>query len=235
MTEQPDAGRTERVPLNRERIVLAALQLVHDGGLPALSMRRLGAELNVEAMALYRHVNGREDLLEAMVSQLTSRLERSPESQLGTDVGWQGYLQSLAHAVRDVAFEHPQVFPLVATRHPAAPWLRPPLRSLELVEEFLVALTSRGFTDDQAVSAYRAFTSFLVGHLLLDVAQMGASITEETLDEGGASSPNGTTTSLAEFPNVKRLKPLLSEDRSQEEFESALEDLLDRIDRVVSQ
>ncbi|TRW46121.1 TetR/AcrR family transcriptional regulator [Georgenia yuyongxinii] len=234
MPEQPPAGRADRLPLNRDRVVQAALQLVHDGGLPALSMRRLGAELDVEAMALYRHVNGREDLLEAMVSHLTSRLERSADAQLGPDIGWQGYLQWLAHSVRDVAFEHPQVFPLVATRHPAAPWLRPPLRSLEVVEEFLVALTSRGFTDDQAVSAYRAFTSFLVGHLLLDVAQMGASTTEETIDEGGASAPN-TTVTLVEFPNVERLADKLSEDRSQEEFESALEDLLDRIDRVVSQ
>ncbi|WP_448072553.1 TetR/AcrR family transcriptional regulator [Georgenia yuyongxinii] len=234
MTEQPEAGRTDRLPLNRERVVQAALQLVHDGGLPALSMRRLGAELDVEAMALYRHVNGREDLLEAMVSHLTSRLERSPDTELGPDFGWQGYLQWLAHAVRDVAFEHPEVFPLVATRHPAAPWLRPPLRSLEVVEEFLVALTSRGFTDDQAVAAYRAFTSFLVGHLLLAVAQMGVSITEETIDEGEASASNSTTT-LVEFPNVARLADKLSEDRSGEEFESALEDLLDRIDRTVSQ
>src|SRR3712207_7852932 len=61
------------------------------------------------------------------------------DQQLGKT--WQGYLQGLAHAVRRIAIEHPAAFPLVATRHPAAPWLRPPLRSLELVEDFLSTLS----------------------------------------------------------------------------------------------
>ena len=71
---------------------------------------------------------------------------------------WQGYLQGLAHAVRRIAVEHPAAFPLVATRHPAAPWLRPPLRSLELVDDFLSTLSGFGFTDEQVVGTYRAFS-----------------------------------------------------------------------------
>ena len=51
---------------------------------------------------------------------------------LKREIRFHAYLQWLAHGVRALAREHPNVFPLIATRHPAAPWLRPPLRSLRV-------------------------------------------------------------------------------------------------------
>ncbi len=225
---------TERPALTREGIVEAAIDLIDREGLAALSMRRLGSELSVEAMALYRYINGREDLLEAVVDGLTSRIHLSDEMDLGPHGGWQAYLQELAHQVRDLAFAHPQVFPLIATRHPAAPWLRPPLRSLDVVEDFLDVLIGHGFSDDEAVAAYRTFTSFLIGHLLLAAAQRGGPmLVTEAIDEGGASAPNNTT-SIAEYPTIERLQARLGEDHSDAEFERALEDLLGRIDALVS-
>lgn len=222
--------------LSRDRIVQTAIDLVGAEGLTNLSMRRLGAALGVEAMALYRYVNGREDLLEAMVEALASSVPTSAEMDLAPDSGWQAYLQTLAHALRDLAYEHPQLFPLLATRHPAAPWLRPPLRSLELVEDFLDALTSRGFSDADAVAAYRGFTSFLLGHLLLAVIQRsGLPAVGETLDEGGAAVTSTPRASLTEYPNIARLEGLLSQDHADEEFEAALERLLDALDAQVSQ
>ena len=126
-------------------------------------------------MSLYRYVAGRDDLLEGMVEQMVTQLHLGPDGgRPGPGDGWQAYLQWLAHGVRALAREHPQVFPLIATRHPAAPWLRPPLRSLRVVEDFLSTLVARGFTDDGAVAAYRAFSSFLLGHLLLEAAMLGS-------------------------------------------------------------
>jgi len=59
---------------------------------------------------------------------------------------------------------------------------------------------------------------------------------EEPLDEGGADVPQGDgSMSLDVAPEVRRLRTLLSEDRSDEEFEVSLEALLDRLDRDVSQ
>jgi hypothetical protein len=66
------------------------------------------------------------------------------------------------------------LLPLVASRPVEAPWLRPPLRSLTWVEAFLDGPLSEGFSDQAAVAAYRAFTSFLLGHMLLEVAALGA-------------------------------------------------------------
>jgi AcrR family transcriptional regulator len=227
----PSAPENEpRARLSRGRIVDEALRVVDEDGLQALSMRRLGSELGVEAMSLYRYVSGREDLLEALVSHLTDGLRRTPQTPVRIEDGWQAYIQWLAHEVREVAHAHPQLFPLIATRHPAAPWLRPPLRSLDVVEDFLSALTEHGFRDEAAAATYRTFCSFLIGHLLLEASQMGAStVPGEPLDEGDESSDSDLA--LDEFPTIGRLEPLLSQDRSDEEFESSLEELLDRIER----
>jgi len=234
--ERADHGR--RV-LSRERIILTAIDFVDKRGLTALTMRRLGRELGVEAMSLYRYVNGREDLLEGIVDHMVAQLHLDPDrSELGPADGWQAYLQWLAHGVRALAREHPNVFPLIATRHPAAPWLRPPLRSLRVVEDFLTTLITRGFSDDRAVLAYRAFSSFLLGHLLLEASLLGAETgpAEEPLDEGASDVPNADQElSLDMFPHVQRLEAQLSEDHSAPEFERALEDLLDRLDREITE
>jgi TetR/AcrR family transcriptional regulator, tetracycline repressor protein len=230
---------TGRQALSRERIIETAIQFVDDCGLTALTMRRLGKELDVEAMSLYRYVNGREDLLEGMVDHLVAQLHLpSDDRQLQSTGGWQAYLQWLAHDVRRLARKHPDAFPLIATRHPAAPWLRPPLRSLRVVEEFLTVLISRGFTDSQAVLAYRAFSSFLLGHLLLEASLLGAqtSPAEEPLDEGTSNVPNADQrVELDKYPHIKRLEAHLSEDHAAAEFEQALEDLLDRLDRLLTE
>lgn len=224
-----------RGSLDRDLVIATAVRLVDAEGVNALSMRRLGAAMGVEAMALYRYVNGREDLLEAIVEEVTKHVERASDMDIGPHGGWQAYLQRLAHAVRDLAFTHPQVFPLVATRHPAAPWLRPPLRNLDVVEDFLATLTAAGFSEEQAVTAYRAFTSFLLGQLLLTVTQRGAqATTEQVLDEGQATATDSDV-SIEDYPTIARLQRKLSVDRSDEEFEVALEQLLNRIDALVSQ
>lgn len=222
--------------LSRELIVETALQQIDRSGPQGLSMRTLAQELGVEAMSLYRYVHGKEDLLEGVVASLMSDLTSQLRDARGQH--WQEFLQTVAHAVRQIATDHPKAFPLVATRHPAAPWLRPPLRSIEVVNTFLTALTGNGFDDKVAVNAYRAFSSFLLGQLLLQSVVRGAEAgpVEEPLDEGRASVPeHDGNTPLDEAPEVRRLRALLSEDRSDEEFEVSLEALLDRLARDVSQ
>lgn len=222
--------------LSRELIVTTALGQIDRSGAHGLSMRSLGQELGVEAMSLYRYVHGREDLLEGVVDLLMSGLAADIDE--GLNDHWQGFLQAVAHQVRQIAIDHPRAFPLVATRHPAAPWLRPPLRSIEVVNTFLSTLIGHGLTDGQAVDAYRSFSSFLLGQLLLESAVRGAETgpVEEPLDEGGADIPEQDGQSgLEDAPEVARLRPLLSEDRSEEEFEISLEDLLDRLNRDLTQ
>lgn len=223
--------------LDRATIVHAALRSIDQNGAQGLTMRSLALELDVVPMALYRYVHGREDLLEGVVSLLLDGVLAELDQDLA-DTCWQGYLQTLATAVRRLALDHPAAFPLVATRHPAAPWLRPPLRSLELVEDFLETLQRHGFTDLQIANAYRAFSSFLLGQLLLEASTRGASTSplEVALDEGDARIPNrDAQVDLGSKPAAVRLRDLLSEDHATEEFEISLEDLLNRLEMDIAQ
>ena len=222
--------------LDRRLIVREALLLIDRDGAQGLSMRTLAQQLGVVPMALYRHVSGREDLLEAVVALLLDEVRDDPDVELAKT--WQGYLQALAHAVRRIAVDHPNAFPLVATRHPAAPWLRPPIRSLDLVEDFLQRLGANGFDDDQIAHAYRGFSSFLLGQLLLESATRGAATSpvEVPFDEGDAPIPNQDgELDLGGRPATRRLRRKLSEDHSEDEFVISLAALLDRLDMTVSQ
>ncbi len=221
------AGReppSARVPLDRETIVTEAVRFLDEVGPGGLTMRRLGARLNVEAMSLYRYVPGKEDLLDAIVQHLITGLYSDPEVLAEPRDGWQDFLQRLAHGVRRLALSHVKAFPLVASRPPEAPWLRPPLRSVDWVESFLDGLLREGFSDQAAVAAYRAFTSFLLGNLLLEVSTHGADVGPLDIIEDTTPDP-----SLEDHPTVARLSEALSEDHAGEEFEVALEQLLERI------
>jgi AcrR family transcriptional regulator len=214
-----------RVPLNRERVVQTALVYLEENGVASLSMRRLAQVLGVEAMSLYRHVPGKEDLLDAVVARLVAELDDDPQVVRTPDDGWQDFLQRLAHGIRRVALGHPHAFPLVASRPPEAPWLRPPLRSLEWVELFLDGMIAEGFAPSVAVSAYRSFSSFLLGHLLLEVASLGADVGPLDVLDDGSPDYGG----LEDFPRVGSLRAKLGEDHSAAEFEEALEALLERL------
>ena len=149
---------------------------------------------------------------------VVDELYGDPEVYLRPEHGWQDYLLRLAHGVRQIALHHPQVFPLVATAAPEAPWVRPPLRSLRWMESFLDTLISYGFTDETAVTAYRTYTSFLVGQLLQEVSARGAELhrDEAVVEEADPKTP---IMDLSEYPNLQRLEPALSEDHSAAEFE----------------
>lgn len=226
-TPRPEAAL--RTGLSRQRILDAAVDFIDREGLPALTMRRLGSHLGVEAMALYRYVPSREDLLDGVVETVLESLHRDPDVDLDGETGWQDYLQRLAHGVRRIALAHPSVFPLIATRPPAAPWIRPPLRSLPLLESFFTVLNGSGFTDEMAVVAYRGYTTFLLGHLLLEVAHQGVALTaEDEAEQSTAADPSDV--GLERYPHLRRLEDLLDEDETVTEFEEALESLLDRLE-----
>src|SRR4051812_32385650 len=109
---RPKADET----LTRERVCAEALALVDEEGLEALSMRRLGARLGVEAMSLYRHVRDKADLLDALHAAVLGGLQA--ELHKGD---WRELLNNLARALRKALLSHPHVVPLFATRPVRAP------------------------------------------------------------------------------------------------------------------
>ena len=95
------------------------------------------------------------------------------------------------------------------------------------MESFLDTLHGCGFSDAGCVGAYRSFSSFLLGHLLLEVSGQGADIGPI---EQADPDEKPATTDLSPYPRLRSLETELSQDHSADEFEEALETLLDRID-----
>ena len=71
-------GSTEphrREPLTRDRIIRTALRIMDTEGLDAVTMRKVGRELGVEAMSLYNHVRDKEDILDSICEEVVAELE----------------------------------------------------------------------------------------------------------------------------------------------------------------
>lgn len=214
--------------LDQMVILREAVRFIDEHGRDQLTMRRLGAELGVEAMALYRYVPGREQLLDGVVELVMDELYDL--TIVGEYVGtWQEFLQRMAHGVRRIATAHPKIFPLVATRPPAAPWLRPPLRSLRWVEGFLEGLDYYGFSAESTVLVYRAFSTFLLGHLLLEVATTGNEPLVSAEDDVEFLESND----LSRYPRLMAVAEGLGDNAFDDEFEDSLEDLINRIQREI--
>jgi AcrR family transcriptional regulator len=219
---------TSRKGLDQLSVLNEAVRFIDENGVEKLTMRRLGSRLGVEAMALYRYVPGREQLLDGVVEVVMDELYSDTMRAGDVSATWTEYLQRMAHGVRKLALDHPQVFPLVATRPPAAPWLRPPLRSLRWVEAFLEGLVHHGFPGESSVTVYRAFSTFLLGHLLLETSTLGGEMGLSVKDDTEFIESND----LANYPMVTQFSSVLSSDAYADEFEESLEDLLNRLSPI---
>ena len=80
----PDTETIERrAPLTRDRVLQVAMALADRDGLEALSMRKLGQELGVDAMALYRHVRNKDDLFDGIIERIVGEIERPDPAARG--------------------------------------------------------------------------------------------------------------------------------------------------------
>jgi len=224
--------------LSLDRIVTATLELVDEQGIGAATMRAVSSRLGVRSMSLYRYVQDRDELFDAVVDRIVNELGDDPEVQLRPVEGWRPYLTGMARGVRRYARGHPHAFPLVATRPPAAPWVNPPLRSLRWVEAMLTGLAAEGFTDEQVLFTYRTFNSFLLGYLLLETSAMtvrdpqpgdGSFTGTDTVSSDGGE-PAG---SAAAHPVIGGLSPARSAGQREALADAdSAGDLLDPMDAI---
>lgn len=165
-----DRGRYGR--LSRERVLASALELVDREGLSALSMRRLGAELDVEAMALYRYASSKDALLDGLVEALYLELEAQLTAPGAAAPAWRTELQRIARATYDLCLAHPQVVPLLATRMLAVPLARQPLAVLRQHERILTLLRDAGLDEARSTAVFRAFTGWVLGYVSVELQAM---------------------------------------------------------------
>jgi AcrR family transcriptional regulator len=142
--------------LSRDRVVDAALELIDEEGIGALSMRRLGSKLGVEGMALYTHVSSKADLLDAVGGRVADGLDTAFDPALP----WQERILRGARSWAALQERHPRAFPLVYREDHQSDAV-----SL-LTEELLGALRTAGFDAPGAALAYQTIVVFVDGALL---------------------------------------------------------------------
>ncbi|MFJ9665093.1 TetR/AcrR family transcriptional regulator [Streptomyces sp. NPDC101219] len=222
-----DQGRLGR--LNRQRVLAMALALVDREGLSALSMRRLGAELGVEAMALYRYAAGKDALLDGLVEalylEIEERLEAGREGGADPDVpDWRAGLHRIARATYDVCMDHPQAVPLLATRMLAVPMAQRPMAVLRDHERMLVLLGEAGLDEVRASAAFRACTAWILGYVAVELRPM-----VDNPDEPDPAFRLGLHRMPAqELPRLRETATALAERGGPEGLTSGLDALLDR-------
>jgi TetR/AcrR family tetracycline transcriptional repressor len=193
-----------RQPLSRRRVLEEAVRVSDREGLEALTMRKLGAELGVEAMSLYNHVPNKGALLDGMVEVLLGELEIPARSR-----DWEERIREGYRAFRRLAHEHPNVFPLLVNRPPET------MDGVWLVEEFLQTLREAGFGREEALHAFRTLSSYTFGYAMAEIRGFAL--------EPDGSRPGARTLSPEEFPNLCELEPQLERVDHDAEFEFGLD------------
>ncbi len=143
--------------LTREMLTSAALRIVDNDGLQALSMRRLGTELGVDPMAAYRHLSNKGILLDEVVAAVMSEIDTEA---IDASRPWQDQLRALALSYLTALMAHPHVAPLIAERS-----LRT-AGSLRVVEKALQIMTEAGAQLSDAMATIDA-----IGLLSAGIAQ----------------------------------------------------------------
>ena len=159
----PSAGTTSgsRIPLSRERVLRAAIELADEGGIESLSMRKLGQALGVEAMSLYNHVAGKDDILNGIVDIVESDIDLPSAGKK-----WKAALRTTAISAHDVFERHPWAASLTLSTTGARParW--------RYMNSILGCLREAGFSADTTDLAYHALESHIAGYTLW-AAQLG--------------------------------------------------------------
>lgn len=146
--------------LSREQVLAAALRIVDEDGLERLTMRRLGADLGCDPMAIYHHVPDKSALMDGLVEMILAAV------RLPAPTGrWDDDLRAIAHAVRATFLAHPRAIGFLGTRPPATE------AAFDVFEAVARTLLGAGFTAEQAADGVDCAARVIVGHTLTEAGR----------------------------------------------------------------
>ena len=202
-----------REPLTRDRVIEAALRVMDEEGLDAVSMRRVAREVGVEAMSLYHHVEDKEALLDGICEHVMAKFD-FPEP---VD-DWTENCRRGARAWRRILQAHPAVMRLFAEQ-------RGPIRSIDSMRpmEFaLRILRDSGLSDRDTAQAFHAFGGYIQGFVMMELGSIAGGADEMRLkahEELAAALPD-------EFAVLQACSPYFAECSPDEQFEFGLDLLI---------
>ena len=203
-----------RPSLSRERILRAAVEIMDAEGIEAVTMRRIGRELGVEAMSLYNHVEDKAAILDGICEVVMAEFAFPPETE-----DWEELARAGARAWRDMLRSHPNVIALFAERkHPMSS-----VAGLRPMEFALDVIRRTGLSDDEVVRTFRVFGGYIMGFVLMEQGNMLSGV-------GGAEKPTASDVAALldanEVPCFVSLLPHLVDCDTDENFDFGLELLI---------
>jgi AcrR family transcriptional regulator len=205
-----------RVPLSRDRVLQAALRLADEGGVEAVSMRRLGQALGVEAMSLYKHVADKEAILDGIADLVMEEVEvPSP------DLDWRTSVRRSAISAHEALRRHPWAGLVLESR------LNPGPARLRYLDAVVGVLRGAGFDLATVARAFMALDSHTYGFTMQELALpfdagSAADVAEEMAARVFADG----------YPNLAAMAGLAMSGAQLLDFEFGLDLLLDGLERL---
>jgi len=210
LVDAGESGRPRRQPLTRQRIVRAALRIMDEEGLQAVTMRRIGRALGVEAMSLYNHVRDKEEILDSICEEVLS------EFQVPDAGDWREAIRAGAGEYRRLLLAHPRVITLMTARK--GPVTN--VDSLRVYEFALGMFREAGLTPSESLKALNALGSYILGSATM---QLGLTISGPA-DEAHtrAHEDMARLAAAADVPYLRECIPYLAETNMDDQFEFGL-------------
>ena len=220
MTTQTTNPTQRRLPLTRERVLDAALNLADQGGLEGLSMRKLGQALGVEAMALYYHFANKERVLDGIVDLVFGEIDLPV---VGED--WKVAMRRRAISVRDALLRHRWAIGLMESRTNPGP------ANLRHHDAVIGNLRAAGFDMAMVATAYSLMDAYIYGFALtkMNLPFEDTSDIVELSETMLAPFAPGEYQNLADFITDHAMKPGYD---FANEFEPGLDVVLDGLERM---
>lgn len=220
MTAQTSSSTHRRLPLTRERVLRTAIERADRGGLEAMSMRKLGQELGVEAMALYHHFASKDVLIDAMLDLVFAEIDLP---MIGAE--WQSEMRRRAISLHDVLARHRWAVGLMESRANPGP------ANLRHHDAVIGCLRAAGFDMQTTAHAYSLLDAYIYGFALtkmslpFDASSDVAAIAQDML----RPFPADEYPHLVEFIASHAMQPGYD---YADEFEFGLDLILDDLERV---
>jgi AcrR family transcriptional regulator len=205
-----------RVPLSRERILDAALALADEGGVEAVSMRRLGQVLGVEAMSLYKHVTDKEAILDGIADLVMGDIEvPSP------DLDWRTAIRRSAISAHEALRRHPWAGLVLESR------LNPGPARLRYLDAVVGVLRGAGFDTATVARAFMALDSHTYGFTMQELA-----LPFDSASAPGVAEEMAARVFADGYPNLAAMAELAMSGAQLLDFEFGLDLLLDGLERL---
>ena len=212
-TAGTSSRRVPRNTLTRSRVIDAALVLIDEEGVQAVTMPRVAASLGVGTMSLYRHVQNKDDLLDGVAEHVLGRVE----VPTGAPDDWEGRVVGYLRSLRAQALAHPALSSILAERGLT---IGPVFDQLEQVHGVLRAA---GFSDADAVRTFYTLFTYVFGFVIWELPrvheQPAASYTKAWNDALDQLDPDA-------YPNLHALRAELTTVASTDQFEYGLQHLI---------